>query len=513
MTARMSQTFKKSMTMSPPCLVPKGMPIGPPNSPSENPINVEGNVLSRKRIEYKWLAMFTVSIGTFMSTLDASIVNVSLPTIMDSLDADLSTVQWVVSIYLLVITGLLLSLGRLADLIGRKPIYITGFAIFTIGSLLCGLSRSIWLLIAFRGLQAIGAAMIMINGPAIVADAFPRNERGKAMGMIGSVVATGLTVGPALGGFLVALRGWPLIFFINLPVGAFGIFVAWRVLHTSRAGGERHFDVPGALLLLVSLVCLSLGLSEGPETGWSALPIVSLFTSSLVFGVLFVLRECTAVHPMLDLTLFRNRLFAAASASAFINYVATFAVTFLMPFYLSQVLGYPPQKVGLTLTAVPITVALVAPISGSLSDRIGSRLLGSLGLALASVGLMLIGLLGRDPSPQRVLLALVVTGLGTAIFQSPNSSSIMGAVPPTMLGIASGMIATMRNLGMATGVAVTSAIYSTRRMHYASEFEITTASVLAFRDAFIAAALICALGVIASAVRGGGVIERGSCEP
>lgn len=461
------------------------------------------NHLPRKGIlEYKWLTMIVVSIGTFMATLDASIVNVSLPTIMSSLHTNLATVQWVVSIYLLVLTGLLLTLGRLADLIGRKKIFIAGFAIFTVGSVMCGLSRTIHLLIAFRGLQAVGAAMIMANSPAILTDAFPGSERGKAMGMLGMVVASGLTAGPALGGFLVAATGWPLIFFVNLPIGILGIAIAQAVLRSKSTRREGRFDIPGALLLSLSLASITLALNQGAERGWRSPYILALFSIFVIFCSLFILREHATSHPMLDLALFRNRLFAAASVSAFISYVATFAVTFLMPFYLLQVLGYDVRQVGLILTAVPLSLAIIAPLSGSLSDKIGSRALGSIGLAVASFGLLLISRLGSHPSFSQVVISLTIVGMGSAIFQAPNSSAIMGSVPSDRLGVAAGMIATMRNLGMITGIAVAGAVYMSRRIGYVPQIGSMTASVHAFRDAFIVASAICTIGVLTSAVRG-----------
>jgi len=455
------------------------------------------------RIEYKWLAMTVVAVGTFMATLDASIVNVSLPTITSSLHTTLPVAEWVVAIYLLVITGLLLTLGRLADLIGRKPIYITGITIFTIGSGFCAFSPAIHWLIAWRGIQAIGAAMIMANGPAILTDAFPSGERGKAMGYLGMVVASGLTAGPAIGGFLVGAAGWPSIFLINLPIGMIGIAFTRKVLRQGAGHWDRQFDIPGALLLLISMSSLTLALSQGPERHWDSY-IWMLLGAAAVEGMLFLIRERLAPHPMIELSLFRNRLFAFANASAFINFIATFSVMFLMPFYLSDVLGYPPERMGLILTAVPITLAVVAPISGSLSDRFGSRVLSSVGLLITGAGLFMLSRLGAEVRLPYLVGSLATVGFGSAVFQSPNSSAIMGSAPPRMLGVAAGMLATMRNLGMVTGVAVSGAVYTSRLIHSRTVLSPVEASVAAFREAFLVAAVICAVGVVTSAVRGSG---------
>ncbi len=303
-------------------------------------------------------------------------------------------------------------------------------------------------------------------------------------------------------GILIGKWGWPVIFFINLPIGIFGIVNSQAVLRAEERGPKQYFDIPGALLLLFSLLSFALGLSNGPELGWRSPIIISLLVGWVVFGIAFIRREQSIEQPILDLTLLKNRLFAAASASAYINYIANFAVVFMMPFYMSGVLRYAPQKMGMTLTAVPITVALVAPLSGSLSDKIGSRVLGSVGLGIVTIGLLLCSRLGAHPTHLQVLTALAVMGFGTAVFQSPNSSALMGSVPVSRLGVASGMLATMRNLGMISGIALTSAVYASRLHYYSHLLSAPDAAVRAFHDAFVVAAVVCALGIIASVSRG-----------
>src|SRR3954453_6720426 len=344
---------------------------------------------------HKWWALVTVAIGTFMATLDSSIVNVSLPSILKYFNSDLATIQWVVLAYLLTITSLLLTFGRLADIWGRKKVYTIGFGIFTVGSLLCGLSGSPLQLIFSRVLQAVGAAMTQANGLAITNAVFPGKERGRALGINGTVVATGTTLGPTIGGLLVGAFGWQSIFLVNIPVGIIGIAMAFSILEeerisTRREGAAARFDPLGAILISVALVTLLLALNRGDEVGWLSAQILALFVVAIVCFVSFVIVERRVVAPILDLALFRVRAFATGSLAALCSFLAISANAFLMPFFLQLVLGYDPARAGLLLTPTSLTLAVVAPLSGWLSDRLGARILSSIGLGISALALFLL---------------------------------------------------------------------------------------------------------------------------
>ncbi|HOJ23382.1 MAG TPA: MFS transporter, partial [Armatimonadota bacterium] len=244
---------------------------------------------SPSRLDYKWKALIAVAIGTFMSTLDSSIVNLAMPTLGHEFGVEITTVEWVAMAYMLALAGLLISMGRLSDMVGHKRVYNVGFAIFTLGSLLCALAQGIHALILFRVVQGAGAAMLASNGAAILTAAFPRSERGKAMGLNGTIVGAGLTVGPSLGGLLIHAFGWRSIFTINLPIGVIGILLASRLLRPdSPVANNERFDLPGALALLSSLTALLLALSRGEAWGWSSTPTVGLFALSLASLILFI---------------------------------------------------------------------------------------------------------------------------------------------------------------------------------------------------------------------------------
>lgn len=409
---------------------------------------------------YRWFVLATVSIGTFMSTLDSSIVNVALPTISGQLHSDLSTLQWVVTSYLLTISSLLPVFGRTADLIGRKKIYSLGFLIFTLGSVLCGLAHNIWFLVATRVLQAVGASMLMSNSAAIVTAIFPPQERGKALGLTGTVVALGSLTGPALGGILIGLTSWRAIFFINLPIGIIGFLAARAILPADEPRkAEESFDFAGAVTFSAGMVFLLLGINNGEDWGWTSfLVLLSLFLGLALLAA-FVLIQRRTRHPMIDLSLFRNRPFLIGNLSGWLSFVAMFANNMLLPFYLQQILKYTPTQIGLLLTAFPVMMAIAAPISGHASDKYGPLALTTGGLALTALGLFYYSTLTPSAHFYQVIPGALLMGLGSGMFQSPNNSSVMSSVPPPKLGIAGGINSLVRNVGMVTGIALSVSLF------------------------------------------------------
>lgn len=460
---------------------------------------------------YKWRALAAVGVGNFMAPLMGSIVNIALPDITSYFKVGLPTAEWVVMAFLLVISSLLLTYGRLGDMLGHKPVYVTGFAVFTVGSALCGFATSIEMLIAFRILQGIGAGMVMAIGPAIITAAFPPRERGKALGIMGMVVAAALAAGPALGGLLVGYFGWRAVFLLTVPIGLFGTLWAAYILAWKREPSRQTFDFLGAGLFSAGLTLLLLVLSKGQEWGWDSFRSLVFLAAAGAALALFIRAELKVLQPMLDLSLFRNRLFSAANASALLNFMAQFSVFFLFPFYLLDVRHLPAQQAGLLMMVGPLVVVFLAPVSGTLSDRIGSRLLSSTGMALITVSLFLLSRIGLTTPLPTVALSLGVLGLGVGLFQSPNNSAIMGSVPRHRLGIASGMLATMRNVGMVMGIAVAGAVFAARHAAHLAALEKSglageTLSARSFtyamHDAFLVGAFLALLGVVTSLVRG-----------
>lgn len=455
--------------------------------------------------------LIAIAIGTFMGPLDSSVVNIALPTIRAGFHTSLGTVEWVIMSYLLVISSLILTYGRLGDLYGHKRIYLSGFVIFTAGSLLCGMAPTIALLITFRALQAIGAGMMMAMGPAIITDVTPPRNRGKSLGIIAVSVSVALTTGPVLGGFLTARFGWPSIFFINLPIGIIGSLWAAKVIPSIKGRQVESFDIKGAVTIFLALISLLIPLSYAEKTGWRNPYILGSLALGLGLLVLFVFMENRIKFPMVDLSLFRNRLFAMGNLSALINYMAAFSVILVMPFYLQQLRQMSPSQAGLMLIPTPLATMIVAPISGAISDRVDTRYLSSLGMAVTAFGMWLLSNLHINSSPLSIIVALVIIGLGGGMFQTPNNSAIMGTVPPNRRGIASSFLATMRNIGMVLGVAISGALFSGRleylnRVLTAKGLAGAELKVQAFTGAMhftylVGAALACA-AVITSLVRG-----------
>jgi EmrB/QacA subfamily drug resistance transporter len=463
-------------------------------------------------MERKWLILTSVSLGSLMATLDGSIVNIALPAIGTDFRIDLTTVEWVVVAYLLVVGSLLLPFGRLGEVLSFKRVYLVGFAIFTAASVCCGAAPNELTLIGFRAVQAVGAAMIMSMGPAIVARTFPATERGRALGLNAISVAIGLSLGPSVGGILTQQASWRAIFLINAPIGVLAIIWAARILPAEQGGGQRRsFDIPGALLSGAALFSLLLALSDGQDWGWTSPAILGLLAAFVVLATGFVFVERRAVAPLIDLALFKIRPFTAGLVSVVVAFAGLFTATFLLPFLLQQGRGFSPIEAGLLLTPVPITMALVAPFSGGLSDRLGPRLPASVGMVVMVLGLLSLAQLPVDFSLPDLIWRLVVLGLGQGLFMSPNSSAVLGSVPRMRVGTASGTLAQMRVNGQALGIALSAAIVATRTpVHFAAASAAgatpaaagIAAQAGAIHDAIAVAALICCVGVVTSLIRG-----------
>jgi EmrB/QacA subfamily drug resistance transporter len=406
--------------------------------------------------------MSAIGTGVILATIDGSIVNVALPTIRERLDTTLPVVQWVAVAYLLTLATLTLGVGRWGDIVGKKRIYVTGLAVFTAASMLCGFAPSIGALIGFRVIQAVGAVMMLALGAAIVTEAFPPQERGKALGLIGTYVSVGVVTGPVVGGLLIAAFDWRAIFFVNLPVGIVGILLGLRhIPDTAPVGGQR-FDLVGSALLSASLLSISLAVTAGQELGYGSGVIVALFVAALVFAAGFVGVERRSASPMLDLAFFRNPMLTVSVVSGYLVFGALSAVVFLLPFYLEGVLGYSTRTTGLALGIAPLVLGVVSPLAGVWSDRAGVRRISLIGLVLLSGAFLGFQTLDTDTTFLQYATLAVPIGIGIGMFQSPNNSALMGSVPREYSGVAGGLLTLTRLLGQITGVAILGSLWATR---------------------------------------------------
>ncbi|BCY18479.1 MFS transporter [Leptolinea sp. HRD-7] len=413
----------------------------------------------------KWLVLLSVSFGVFLATIDSSIVNISLPTFVKELNTSLSSVQWVVLSYLLTITVLMPGIGRLADILGKKSLYILGFSIFLTGSLLCGISTQIQWLIVFRILQAIGGAFIMALGPALLAQSFPPDERGRALGINGLAVSLGIICGPTLGGIILQNLSWHWIFFVNLPVGAIAIPIALSYLPESHRNHGEYFDLTGAFLLFLTLSSLLFSMTFAQSSGLVSFETIGLLLLCLVFLMIFIQVEKRVRQPVIDLKLFSNQILRINLITGFLTFVASAGLIFLMPFYLQNVLGYNPQLAGMLMAVFPVMLGITGPISGWLSDRFGFHLLTVTGLGILSIGYF--GLIRLTPNTSAIEFALIYLpiGLGMGLFQSPNNSSILSAASAGRLGVVSSLLAITRTLGQTCGTAIIGSIWAILVIH------------------------------------------------
>lgn len=399
----------------------------------------------------KWAILFTVLVMTFMATLDSSIVNVALPVMQKELDVDLVSIQWVSSVYLLTTCALLLVFGRLGDMFGKVLMFQVGVAVFSLGSLLCGMAATLPALVVARAVQGAGGAAAMANNMGIITESFPARERGRALGILASFVALGMMCGPVLGGFIVSALPWEFIFLINVPVGVISLLVGLKTLPHVRPGGDRRLDIAGSLLIVPGIMLTFFALTSLQSGATPAL--VAMLAAGVALLVLFAFVERRAQDPLVVFEVFSQRAFLVNIACLFIAFVAIGVYELMTPFYLQDVRDFSPTLAGLVFCVIPLANAVSGPISGAVSDRIGCEVPTCVGMLLFAVGLALVGLFGVDTGLPCILACLALASLGTSIFQSPNNSLIMGSLPPEALGFGGSVSALARYLGMAIGIS------------------------------------------------------------
>lgn len=459
----------------------------------------------------KWLCFLCVAIGAFMDFTDSTMINIALPAIARYFQVDISAIEVVVTSYLLMISVSVITLGRVADIYGRKRLYVLGFTIFAVAAALCGSASSIWLLVVFRCIQGIGASLLIANGVAVLTETFQEKERGKALGTYGSVIGISVIVGPVLGGLLTDNFGWRAVFFVHVVTGLAGLLLAIKFIPSRPAQGQKErFDMGGAIAFIASLSCflILINVLSKPDRRLSV--VIGLLIATLVAGAFFFTIESRVEDPLLDLSLFRRRTFSSASLSAYLIQVAMALVAFLLPFYLDRVLLLSPTSSGYILAPIALFMVATSPIGGYLSDRFGTRSIATVGAVTNCLGLLALSTVSIETSPVGVLLRLIPIGVGGGLFIPANNSAIMGAVPVNRFGIASGMIGALRNFGSMSGVAITSLIFAfvhSNRLQQSGLLDLSAevaerqAFASSVRTVFLLGAGICSAAVITSIIQ------------
>lgn len=412
------------------------------------------------------LALLNVCLGQFMSALDSRSVNVALPTLSVYFNASMAYVQWVPLAYQLTIVGSVLSMARLGDKLGRKKIYALGFVLLGIGSASCGLSPELWQIIMFRVVEAIGGALVLVNGRAIASALYAKDGRGRALGMMSMSFHLGYITGPSLGGFLVDTIGWRWIFFMNMPIAIAAAAMAWKILPESVTEKRDYSLDPICMItLLLTVVSLIVGLQQAARFGFGMLSL-GLFLASALFLFLLLYFERKSSAPLLDLSLFKIRLLTAGLLSHFLVSISHTSTFFLLPFYLQGILHFTPTHVGVTIICFSLVIVVLAPIGGWLADRLGSRILSTVGSALTALSTIIFARLRANSTQLEVMVPLMLLGFGWSLFQSPNLSGMFNAVESRYVGAVSGLSLTSANMANAMGVAVGSVLFLRWLKHY-----------------------------------------------
>lgn len=451
----------------------------------------------------KWWTLFALTFSLFMIMLDNTAVNVALPSIEGDLGIGISELEWVVNAYVLTFAVLLLSGGKLADLLGRRRIFMAGLAIFALSSLACGLATSAGMLIAARAVQGVGAALMLPSTLSIISATFPPRQRGAALGTWAGVSGMALAIGPLAGGLLTEHWSWHWIFFINVPIGALGLVAALLAVPESRdTSHEQRLDLPGLAASGAALFALTYALIEANRYGWASARILALLAVAAAGLAAFVLLELHQRFPMLDLSLFRDGTFAGANAVALLVSLTMFGVFFFISLYMQNILGYSPVRAGATFLPMTAMIILVAPVSGRLSDRFGSRWLMAGGMTLVAGSQILFAQLDEQSGFWDLLPGMIIGGAGMASTMSPMTAAALGAVPVDKAGVGSGVLNSLRQVGGALGLAVMGAIFASyvsappRSPQFSAQFvdglhsALLVSAGIAFGAALLAAATV-----------------------
>ncbi len=422
--------------------------------------------------KWRWFILTTVLIGASMSALDVSIENIALPTLKRYYHISLHLDEWVAMAYMLTLTIFLPFFGRLADMFGRSRMYNLGFVIFTIGSALCGMAPNIEFMIIARVIQAIGGGLLQANSVAIITQCFPSKELGKAIGIQGAVQAISMSIGPFLGGLLINMNlfgtKWRSIFYVNVPIGIIGTLAALYILpKDKRSKIKEKMDYIGSITFAAALLFLVLALNEGRKLGWESDTIVLYLVLFVIFFGIFVITELKFSYPMMDFKLYKIYDFSAGNITGFFSYYVLFGILFIMPFYLENIAKFSAFTAGSLLTPIPITMSLVAPIAGALSDKYGPPIMTSIGMLICSFATFCLIFSGRSPDVAFLLIEFTALGLGMGLFTPPNNSAVMGCVPDDRLGSAGGILNMMRASGRVFGIDISGLIITTLTAVYA----------------------------------------------
>lgn len=469
--------------------------------------------MKQNTIRSKWLVLVSVCVGTLMSGISASMINIAFPRLAAIFNADASIVLWVTVAYLLVITGLMAIVGKIGDIVGRKKLYLIGLGIFILALALCSISQSVIQLIIFRAIQGVGGAILTALSYAIVTATFGDNERGKALGILTSVGLAGPLIGPVVSGIFLEALDWRSLFYLVIPLGVIALVMCWFYLTEQKVSqASRKIDYWGAGLLFSALSFLVLFLNMGGRLGFDSLMVIAFILVSVVLFTLFFIREKRINFPVVELSLFKNRVFAFSNITALLLSLSISGYIFLMPFFLIDGLGYSAWKTGLVYVMAPLATTLLSPFAGWLSDKVSPRLLCTIGIAVFSCGIFMFSRFTAEATLLTMIPGLIVFGIGMALFNAPNINRIMGSVKTNELGLASSLMNTMTQIGMSGGIAVLGLIFTTREAtNYAQlisqNLQPAAAQQLSaiggFQNSLLVASIIGALGIFTSVLAPG----------